>query len=542
MGQQDVDLFKTWLTRKAGSLHKDVEIRPTCDRGWCIYALAAIPESTVLSTIPKSALLSVRNGALADVLEQEKIGGGPGLIAAMLHEQQKGDKSEWWGYLQSFPERVYVPAFWSPEQLMGLQGTSLPDRLAADRVNLQDDFDSIIRPLCAAHPDLLDPAETTFEAFCRAATFVSSRAFGVDDYHGMSLVPVADIFNHKAAVVELSSDYAIEPVCFGDESGSQNDGSSTSDEDAASNDTQGQSEPGSKERSQSTGSNEGESTDLDSQPEGVCRPRKRPRITRSTLLKPNQQTDPALRLEMAICGNEVDGEEVLEIVAASELMAGQEIHNTYGEYGNSELVYKYGFALRDNPFDSVSIDKQLLLETAKSHTQPDAFDAKCSFLNEFSELLEEEEEPFEVLPGGIINAPLAVTLRVLTAANDDFRSWTSLEDALPTTSAEQEASKEEGQVGNLDLAGRGPEGATPAMRDALQPALKQCLGRYSFRATADELQMLERKLHEGGMAHKELETCLAQAVAVALVLGEQGIIKKALENACMLPDRSMRTW
>ncbi|KAK9855763.1 hypothetical protein WJX84_004167, partial [Apatococcus fuscideae] len=172
------------------------------------------------------------------------------------------------------------------------------------------------------------------------------------------------------------------------------------------------------------------------------------------------------------------------IVAASELMAGQEIHNTYGEYGNSELVYKYGFALRDNPFDSVSIDKQLLLETAKSHTQPDAFDAKCSFLNEFSELLEEEEEPFEVLPGGIINAPLAVTLRVLTAANDDFRSWTSLEDALPTTSAEQEASKEEGQ-------------------------------------------MLERKLHEGGMAHKELETCLAQAVAVALVLGEQECVHAA---------------
>ena len=35
-----------------------------------------------------------------------------------------------------------------------------------------------------------------------------------------------------------------------------------------------------------------------------------------------------------------------------------------------------------------------------------------------------------------------------------------------------------------------------------------------------------------GMAHsKELETCLARAVAVSLVLGEQGIIKQALE-AC----------
>ncbi len=63
---------------------------------------------------------------------------------------------------------------------------------------------------------------------------------------GMSLVPVADIFNHKAAIVELSSDYVIEPVCFGDsdEGSSDNDGSSNSDEEAASNDTQSQSEPG----------------------------------------------------------------------------------------------------------------------------------------------------------------------------------------------------------------------------------------------------------------------------------------------------------
>lgn len=74
MKHQDVQVFKDWLDLKGGSLHKDVEIRPTRDRGWCIYAKADIPESTVLSTVPKSAPLSVRNGRLADVLEQEKIG------------------------------------------------------------------------------------------------------------------------------------------------------------------------------------------------------------------------------------------------------------------------------------------------------------------------------------------------------------------------------------------------------------------------------------------------------------------------------------
>ena len=82
------------------------------------------------------------------------------------------------------------------------------------------------------------------------------------------------------------------------------------------------------------------------------------------------------------CCSHTETQPGLQIVAASALVAGQEIHNTYGEYGNSELVYKYGFALRHNPFDSVSVDKSLLLDTVKSRLQPEAFDARCSFLNE----------------------------------------------------------------------------------------------------------------------------------------------------------------
>ena len=37
---------------------------------------------------------------------------------------------------------------------------------------------------------------------------------------GMSMVPLADIFNHKAAVVALAGNYQIEPNCFGDDDSS----------------------------------------------------------------------------------------------------------------------------------------------------------------------------------------------------------------------------------------------------------------------------------------------------------------------------------
>ena len=45
----------------------------------------------------------------------------------------------------------------------------------------------------------------------------------------MSLVPLADIFNHKAAIVQLSGEYMIEPVCF-------EGGKESSDDDASSAD------------------------------------------------------------------------------------------------------------------------------------------------------------------------------------------------------------------------------------------------------------------------------------------------------------------
>ena len=85
-------------------------------------------------------------------------------------------------------------------------------------------------------------------------------------------------------------------------------------------------------------------------------------------------------------GTWIDGDErtvAAQIVAASALQQDQEIHNTYGEYGNSELVYKYGFALRNNPFDSVLLDKTLITDATIAQLKIRAYKARASFLEEF---------------------------------------------------------------------------------------------------------------------------------------------------------------
>jgi hypothetical protein len=51
--------------------------------------------------------------------------------------------------------------------------------------------------------DHLCRALWTLEKFQWAATLVASRAFYVDSFHGMSMVPLADLFNHKVQQLAL---------------------------------------------------------------------------------------------------------------------------------------------------------------------------------------------------------------------------------------------------------------------------------------------------------------------------------------------------
>lgn len=54
-----------------------------------------IAEGERLCTIPKAACISVRTTELADVIEAEELGGGLGLVLAVLHEMSLGQRSKW---------------------------------------------------------------------------------------------------------------------------------------------------------------------------------------------------------------------------------------------------------------------------------------------------------------------------------------------------------------------------------------------------------------------------------------------------------------
>lgn len=87
--------------------------------------------------------------------------------------------------------------------------------------------------------------------------------------------------------------------------------------------------------------------------------------TSQTVLPPQKQWLLQITLQ-ALVSEEWLMLHLLQIVAACSLSKGQEIFNTFGELENTELVCKYGFALPNNPFNSVHLSKSVLLELAEA--------------------------------------------------------------------------------------------------------------------------------------------------------------------------------
>ena len=130
----------------------------------------------------------------------------------------------------------------------------------------------------------------------------------------MALVPFADLFNHKAALVKLAGGYFVEDVCFEGEDSPSEDSDDPGDDldDPGENcDNPGDSDdPG--DGSAMEGSEEEEELENVVQP--MTLGGERGGFTRGAMLDPCTQQDPKLRMEIGICGGtKPDGTEVLEV-------------------------------------------------------------------------------------------------------------------------------------------------------------------------------------------------------------------------------------
>ncbi|KAJ3841716.1 hypothetical protein F5878DRAFT_658263 [Lentinula raphanica] len=236
----------SWCTSKGIEIDPRIHIAPDAT-GLAVYSGAALIEPSQTSEdiiisihdpqlisplthalvvrIPPKAVLSVKSCSASRIIESRPYGldAQLALSLALLIEIQRGTSSPWYGYLQSFPDSIVdLPIFWDLE----IEGRSLQDGLEAlgwlkgtevqkllsgtDGTplieSIRNYFDEIVIPTTAR----CSIAKPTFHQFAWAYSLVSSRAFLVDAYHGLSMVPIADAFNHT---YDHHTEYEVCPEC-----------------------------------------------------------------------------------------------------------------------------------------------------------------------------------------------------------------------------------------------------------------------------------------------------------------------------------------
>jgi hypothetical protein len=271
-----------------------------------------------------------------------------GLTLAYMFEKAQGTKSPWFPFLQTIDraDTTQLPRFWSPDEQALLKGTEVDALGGLDVEEVKAMYEEIIAPFMAKYDSFFSeiPEYLTYDGFVRSLVEVCGRAFEVDNFRGLSLVPGACMFNHsdKEHVHFESQGH----VC--DECGALDycEHLAGLEIDAA--------------RGMHLGSDEsdGELEEFDSESTdgGVLR-----------------EIDDDVEIDNGINGEheseEEDGEDTCTIISVRPIKAGEEVMNTYGDYGNGILLSRYGFAILNNTHEVVDVQSELLRYVKQQNLQ-----------------------------------------------------------------------------------------------------------------------------------------------------------------------------
>ncbi|KAM9964982.1 hypothetical protein ACTFIW_004779 [Dictyostelium discoideum] len=372
--------------------------------GLGVISLKELKVDDIVAKIPKSIILSIHTSSISNILEKYKIENNIGTSIALIHEASLGEKSKWYGYISSLPRKVDVPILWDSESRKLLKGTAIEDVLNDDDILINQVYADVIESnLSKNHPEIFGDKELySIENFKIANSIISSRAFCVDSYHGDSLVPLADIFNHQTARehVHIESNGDVCNKCGSIKTCKHR---KVVTQHHTVNSTKGKRThkvagiPSSKKHIH----------------KGNC-------CSTTTTTKTNEEDKDTIIEE---------DDEHLYIKVVKGVEANKEVYNTYGDHDNAILLSKYGFLEMDNPCDRLSIDKQLvdkeleLIGAENQITRMDLFN-RISFYAEMFDIDSRNNHAIE--NDGRLDDALVCSVGIALAPQSIFQSWKSM--------------------------------------------------------------------------------------------------------------------
>jgi hypothetical protein len=335
-GQAFSDGLTKWFERNA-CLWSGVDFVTLPDRGIFAVARQDLGRNTTIALIPKDVMLSRKTAADSAALHRLLDEGLPPvevLSLAVSLERASGRRSRWYTWLSTLARDEPLPLLWSDAELSLLQGTNLDTASRRRRQRLTDNFQAIQGSWAAAC--VSGTALPTLDEYLRASTLVSSRSFRIDDEHGEALVPLADCFNHKCALIGGQGSGKEEGE-EGDEVNEQSEGEMP---EGGQGGRCGDVDSSTEDESCEDGASDGSGDESGAGGELGAR---------------------ALEPDMILRVPEAGEEGPAMLITRRRLRRGEEVCLTYSELGNWELLAGYGFTLPDNPLDTALLSPERLL-------------------------------------------------------------------------------------------------------------------------------------------------------------------------------------
>lgn len=206
---------ESWLHRNAFWNHDRLEIgksAPHHGTGVFLRTSSDQDDDRLLLRIPKANILSPKNSCIFNLLTDYVSEEGDrtvdlsldvhALLLSCIYEESMGLRSPWFDYLSSIHfEGCSLPlCLWDDADKKLLRNTECDLLHMLDEQELQELYEECIR-FAVANAALIPIPEVflqpNLQMFGKFLQVVMSRSFAIDSYHGLGMVPGADIFNHS---------------------------------------------------------------------------------------------------------------------------------------------------------------------------------------------------------------------------------------------------------------------------------------------------------------------------------------------------------